>query len=137
MRAIFFLAIAMLTATLIHGCSDGSNSTTSSGISVDPAIVAAEVACIKQYAANPENHFMNYVAAIGAAEVTDNVHSGLQPCATFTGSMKGNNQVALYQSPTQYPGGIQIVVQGGPNAAFLIGGSPGSAASYAGGPYVC
>ena len=136
MRAIFFLAIAMLTATLIHGCSDGSNSTTSSGISVDPAIVAAEVACIKQYAANPENHFMNYVAAIGAAEVTDNVHSGLQPCATFTGSMKGNNQVALYQSPTQYPGGIQIVVQGGPNAAFLIGGSPGSAASYAGGPYV-
>ena len=50
--------------------------------------------------------------------------------------MKGNNQVALYQSPTQYPGGIQIVVQGGPTAAFLLGGSPGTAASYTGGPYV-
>ena len=81
-------------------------------------------------------HLMNYAIAIGAAEVTDNVHSSFQPCATFTGSMTGNNQVALYQSPTQYPGGIQIVVQGGPNAAFLLGGSPGSAASYTGGPYV-
>ena len=137
MKVVLFLAPAILTTTLIHGCGgEGSSSTTSSGITVDQAIVAAEVACIKQYAALPKNHLINYAAAIGAAEVTDNVHSGLQPCATFTGSMKGNNQVALYQSPTQYPGGIQIVVQGGPTAAFLLGGSPGTAASYTGGPYV-
>lgn len=139
MRIIFCLIIAIFATTQIIGCGGGSSSTSSSvstGISVDPALVATQVACIEQYAANPSDHLMNYAAAIGAAEVTDNVHSGLQPCAIFTGSMTGNNQVALYQSPTQYPGGIQIVVQGGPNAAFLLGGSPGSTASYAGGPYV-
>ena len=126
MRVIFWLAHAILAATLIQGCSESSNSTTTSGISVDPAIVATEVACITQYAANSANNYVNYAAAIGAPEVTDSVHSGLQPCATFMGSRTGNNQVALYKSPTQYPGGIQIVVQGGPNAAFLIGGTSGN-----------
>jgi len=130
MKVVLFLATAILATTLIHGRGgEGTSLTTSSRISVDSAIVATEVACLKQYAAQPKNHLINYAAAIGAAEVTDNVHSGLQPCATFTGSMKGKNQVALYQSPTQYPSGIQIVVQGGPTAAFLLGGSPGSAAS--------
>ena len=76
MRVIFWLAHAILAATLIQGCSESSNSTTTSGISVDPAIVATEVACITQYAANSANNYVNYAAAIGAPEVTDSVHSG-------------------------------------------------------------
>jgi|APGre2960657505_1045072.scaffolds.fasta_scaffold11283_2 uncharacterized membrane protein (DUF4010 family) len=70
MRVIFWLANAILAATLIQGCSESSNSTTTSGISVDSAIVATEVACITQYAANSANNYVNYAPAIGAPEVT-------------------------------------------------------------------
>jgi hypothetical protein len=97
MRCFFFLAISIFTTTQIIGCSGESSSTNTSGISVDPAIVSAEIACITQYAANSANNYVNYAAAIGSPEVTDSIHSGLQPCATFMGSRTGNNQVALYK----------------------------------------
>ena len=104
------------------------------------SLIKQEVACMKSYAADPANNFTNYAPAIGAPEVVDAVHSGLQPCATFAGGAKISNnkfQVAQYLSPTVYPGQIQMIIQGGPNAAFLIGGSPGTPiAAYTAGPYV-
>lgn len=113
MRSLFFLALAIFTSTQIIGCCEGSSSsTTTSGLSIDPVTVAAEVTCIRQYAANSVKNYVNYAVAIGALEVTDNIHSGLQPCATFIVSRTGNNQIALYKSSIQYPGGIKIVVQG-------------------------
>ena len=95
--------------------------------------IREEVACIHSYAANPANNFTNYAPAIGAPEVVDAVHSGLQPCATFAGGANISTnkfQVAQDLSPTVYPGQIQMIIQGGPNAAFLIGGSPGTPIPY-------
>jgi len=92
---------------------------------------------MRSYAKDRANNFTNYAAAIGAPEVTDAIHSGLQPCATFTGTMKGKNQVAQFTSAQSYPGGVQIVTFGGPKAAFLLGGSPAiPISSYLDGPYV-
>ena len=99
------------------------------------ATINAEVACITAYAADPANNYVNYAPAIGAPEVTDAVHSGLQPCATFADDSSGKKnmhhvgrkyQVAQYLSPTVYPGQIQMIIQGGPDAAFLVGGAPGT-----------
>ena len=102
-----------------------------------PSAIPHEVACMRSYAKNPANNFTNYAAAIGAPEVTDAIHSGVQPCATFTGTMKGKNQVAQFTSTQSYPGEIQIVTFGGPNAAFLFGGAPWSPMpSYTEGPYI-
>ena len=113
MRFLFFSALAIFTGTQIIGCCEGSSSsTTTSGLSIDPVTVAAEVTCIRQYAANSLNNYVSYAVEIGAPKVTDNIHSGLQPCATFMVSGTGNNQIALYKSSIQYPGGIKIVVQG-------------------------
>jgi hypothetical protein len=110
------------------------------------ATINAQVDCMTDYAADPANNYVNYAPAIGAPEVTDAVHSGLQPCANFADDSSGKKnihhtglkyQVAQYLSPTVYPGQIQMIIQGGPDAAFLIGGAPGTPIpSYTGGPYV-
>ncbi|WP_405525965.1 hypothetical protein OG426_26625 [Streptomyces canus] len=94
-----------------------------------------EVACMKSYAADPANSMVNYPAVIGAPEHTDSIHSGVYPCATWTGDSKGPNQVFAYKSETNYQGGIVFVTFGGPNDAYLIGGTSGLEV-YAPGPYV-
>ena len=92
---------------------------------------------MRAYAKDPANNFTNYAAAIGAPEVTDAIHSGLQPCATFTGRAKGANQVAQFTTSQSYPGGVQIVTFGGPDSAFLLAGAPGTPIpGYTDGPYV-
>lgn len=121
MRAIFFLIIAIFTAAQIIGCSEGSSSSTSSRISVDPTIVATEVGCMKQYAADPTNNYVNYAPAIGAPEHTDSIHSGVQPCATFTGSFSGSNQAIQMTSASTW-GSIQFIVNDGPMGSYIMGG---------------
>ena len=121
MRAIFFLIIAIFTAAQIIGCSEGSSSSTSSRISVDPTIVATEVGCMKQYAADPTNNYVNYAPAIGAPEHTDSIHSGVQPCATFTGSFSGSNQAIQMTSASTW-GSIQFIVNDGPTGSYIMGG---------------
>ncbi|CAB4917078.1 unannotated protein [freshwater metagenome] len=102
-----------------------------------PSAIQHEVDCMRSYVKDPSHNFTNYAAAIGAPEVTDAIHSGLQPCATFTGKVNGKNQVAQFTTAQSYPGGVQIVTFGGPNAAFLLGGSPAiPIPSYTDGPYV-
>ena len=95
----------------------------------DLSVVQNEVSCMQQYVKDPANNYTNYPPVIGAPEHTDAIHSGVQPCATFTGSFSGKNQVYQYQSQTAYPGGVQFVVFGGPNEAFLQGGGLGSPSS--------
>ena len=124
MRIIFCLAISIFSATQIIGCSGGSSSsstTTSTGISVNPTIVATEVGCMKQYAAIPSNNYVNYASAIGAPEHTDSIHSGVQPCATFTGSFSGLNQAIQMTSASTW-GSIQLIVNDGPTGSYLMGG---------------
>lgn len=123
MRAIFFLIIAIFTAAQIIGCSEGSSSTstTAKQISVDSTIVATEVGCMKQYAADPSNNYVNYAPAIGAPEHTDSIHSGVQPCATFTGSFSGSNQAIQMTSASTW-GSIQFIVNDGPTGSYIMGG---------------
>ena len=82
------LAAFIFSAIQLSSCGDegGINSAITPKISVDQKIVAQEVECMKQYAAVSTNNYVNYAAAIGAPEHTDSIHSGVQPCATFTGS---------------------------------------------------
>ena len=131
-RVLAPVAVAALAAAAIAPVQ--------SAVASSQSLINKEVECIRSYAANPANGFTNYAPAIGAPEVTDAIHSGLQPCATFSGgaNIKSNKfQVAQYLSPTVYPGQIQMIIQGGPNAAFLVGGSPGlPVPSYTAGPYV-
>ena len=90
------------TTGLAQAASDSSSTTpppVTSAKQGDPSAISTEVACIKNYAADPANNYSNYAPAIGSPEVTDAIHSGLQPCATFTGSLTGRNQVAQFLSP--------------------------------------
>jgi hypothetical protein len=82
------LAIALcgLIASSIPARAQGS-------LPGDRQIIPNEVKCIAKYAKDPLNHYTNYLAAIGAPEHTDNIDTGVQPCATYTGSFKGQNRV--------------------------------------------
>jgi hypothetical protein len=70
---------------------------------------------------------LHYFPAIGSPEHTDNVHSGVNPCATFTGSLTSKNDVDTFTSTTTYES-VQFVVLDGPNGAYLQGGGLGSSA---------
>ncbi|MCX7245940.1 MAG: hypothetical protein NT054_09790 [Burkholderiales bacterium] len=76
---------------------------------------------MKQYAADPTNNYVNYAPAIGAPEHTDSIHSGVQPCATFTGSFSGSNQADQMTSASTW-GSIQFIVNDGPTGSYIMGG---------------
>ena len=113
-----------LTGFVITPTSSGTNGP----LTGDQAAVPGEISCMKSYAANPANNYVGYFPAIGAPEHTDNVKSGVQPCATFTGSYSGTNQVYQYRSQTTYSQ-IGFVNFAGPDAAYLQGGGLGPPSS--------
>ncbi len=136
--ALAVLLLAILIPTLSGSTSEVQDNL--SGVAVEPlqttgpltgdlSAIPKEVSCMKEYAADPANNFSNYMPAIGAPEHTDAIHSGTNPCATFTGSLSGENEVFQYQSESTWPGGIQLVVFDGPNAGYLQGGGLGSPSS--------
>ena len=95
----------------------------------DQSLFDRETECVERWAKDPANNYAGYWPAIGAPEHTDNVRSGLMPCASFTGDFGSDqNQVFQYKSETTYPGGIGLVVFDGPNAGYLWAGGivPGS-----------
>ena len=117
------LALFIFCVVQLASCSDGGGTTSAvtPRISVDPKIVAIEVECMKQYAAVSTNNYVNYAAAIGAPEHTDSIHSGVQPCATFTGSFNGSNQASQSKSESTWSS-IQFIVNDGPTGSYLLGG---------------
>jgi hypothetical protein len=113
----------------LNGFAVSASSAGTSGPLVgDQSLVGRETRCVESWAKDPDNNYLGYWPAIGAPEHTDNVRSGLMPCATFTGDFAGPNQVFQYKSETTYPGGIGLVVFDGPNGAYLWAGGivPGS-----------
>ena len=129
--AIVILLLLVLIPTLSGSETDVKNNlrgvvvdseATTGPIVGDQSLFKKETACIRKYAQDPSNNYLNYFPAIGAPEHTDNVRSGVQPCGTFTGSLDGPNEVFKYQSETTYPGGIGLVVFDGPNAGYLWAG---------------
>ena len=97
-------------------------SATTGPITGNQSLFSTESSCVRNWAKNPANSYAGYYPAIGAPEHTDNIRSGLMPCADFTGNFGGNNQVFRYQSQTTYPGGIGLVVFDGPHSGYLWAG---------------
>jgi hypothetical protein len=92
----------------------------------DLSVIPTEVSCISDYAADPDNNYVNYWPAISAPEHADAIHTGVNPCATFTGEFDGPNQVFQHVSDTTYPPGVWFVVFDGPDAGYLLGGGGGA-----------
>lgn len=138
--AIVIIAVLMVVPTLggedldvknnLNGFNVSPASATSNGPLVgDQSLFDEETRCVEDWAADPDNSYSGYWPAIGAPEHTDNVRSGLMPCANFTGDFSSDqNQVFQFKSSTTYPGGIGLVVFDGPNAGYLWAGGiiPGS-----------
>ena len=95
--------------------------TTTGPLTGDQSVFNKETSCIQSYAKDPANNYLGYYPAIGSPEHTDNVRTGVMPCATFTGDLSGQNQVFQYASESNF-GDIQFVVFDGPNGAYLQGG---------------
>ena len=131
--ALLVLLLAILIPTLAG--SAGSVQSNLNGVVVaatettgpltgDQSVFDKETNCVESYAKDPANNYLGYYPAIGAPEHTDNVRSGVMPCATFTGAFSDQNQVFQYASESTY-GNIQFVVFDGPNGAYLQGGGLG------------
>lgn len=132
--AVVVLLIAILVPTLSGSEGSVKNNlntvvpaveATTGPIVGDQSLFRKETECVEDWAADPANNYLGYWPAIGAPEHTDNVRSGLMPCASFTGDFNGgkdDNQVYRYQSETTYPGGIGLVVFDGPDAGYLWAG---------------
>jgi len=132
--AVVILAVLIVVSALKGGAPGvksnltgfviaATSSATTGPLPGDQAVIPGEVSCIRSYAANPANNYVGYLPAIGAPEHTDNTKSGAYPCATFTGSYSGKNQVYQYRSQTTYSL-INFVNFAGPNAGYLQGGAP-------------
>lgn len=126
------VAGAMMASTLIASAGlaqDASPSPAPSDASAAPAdagpltgdlsVIPQEVSCIQDYASDPNNSYRNYYPAIGSPEHTDAIHSGVQPCATFTGTLDGDNVVYQHISDPEYLQ-INFVVFKGPDDAYLL-----------------
>lgn len=84
----------------------------------DPDAVAGERGCLAEKDNAP------WSASMAAFEVHDSNRTHLYECATFPGSMKGENRVFAYSSATRYTTPYNIVDRG-PDALFVYGGGYG------------
>jgi hypothetical protein len=62
-----------------------------------------------------------YYSSLNGAEISDSERSGLFPCATFTGSVDGPNQVYAWRSADDYPG-ISYINNRKPGELYIVGG---------------
>jgi hypothetical protein len=91
------------------------------------AAFPTEEACMQSYAKNPANNYQGFYPALGAAEHTDSIRSGVFPCATWTGvytvtgAYSTTNQVYAYPSEDSYPL-TNFMNFMGSNIAVLSGG---------------
>jgi hypothetical protein len=78
-------------------------------------LYAKELAC-QQKIATP-----GYYSSLNGAEISDSERSGFFPCATFTGSFDGPNQVFARKSLDDYPG-ISYINNRKPGELYIVGG---------------
>ena len=62
-----------------------------------------------------------YFSGLNSAEISGATRSGLFPCATFTGSFDGPNQVFAYWAEGDYQG-ISYIVNRNPGEIYIVGG---------------
>ncbi|WP_424989529.1 hypothetical protein [Fluviibacterium sp. S390] len=63
-----------------------------------------------------------YFKSLNGAEVADATRSQFYPCASFLGSMKGDNQVFMWRSPEDYQG-VLFINNRYPGELYLTGGN--------------
>ena len=81
----------------------------------DVGLYAKELAC-QQKIPTP-----GYYSSLNGAEISDAQRSGIFPCATFTGSMDGNNQVYAWRSHDDYQG-ISYINNRKHGELYIVGG---------------
>jgi hypothetical protein len=81
----------------------------------DVSLYAKELAC-RQNIATP-----GYYSSLNGAEISDSQRSGLFPCATFTGTFDGQNQLYAWKSLDEYPG-ISYINNRKPGELYIVGG---------------
>jgi hypothetical protein len=79
------------------------------------SLYAKELAC-QQRISTP-----GYYSSLNGAEISDAQRSGMFPCATFTGSMDGPNQVYSWRSHDDYQG-ISYINNRKPGELYIVGG---------------
>lgn len=137
MRGLHYLMIAVAAVIVgIVGLSNVAVAQSDGGaVDVGPlvgdqSVFADEAACQMQLTQDPANNLANYWPAIGTPEHVNSTHSGVYPCATFTGSFtvtgtySDTNQVFYHVSEDNF-GDVQFIVFDGPNAGYLMGGGLG------------
>ncbi|MGA7981825.1 MAG: hypothetical protein WCA32_16570 [Chromatiaceae bacterium] len=81
----------------------------------DVSLYAKELAC-QQKIPTP-----GYYSSLNGAEISDSERSGFFPCASFTGSFDGPNQVYAWRSADNYPG-ISYINNRKPGELYIVGG---------------
>ena len=81
----------------------------------DVTLYAKELAC-QQAIATP-----GYYSSLNGAELSDSQRSASFPCATFTGSHDGPNDVFAFRSLDDYPG-ISYINNRRPGELYIVGG---------------
>jgi len=77
-----------------------------------------------------------YYSSLNGAEISDSERSGMFPCATFTGSFDGENQVYAWRSEDAYEGATYINNRK-PGELYLVGGDfPPAEGDLPPGPYI-
>ncbi len=96
----------------------------------DVSLYPKELDCARKHPAP------GYYSSLNGAEIADAQRSGLFPCATFTGSHDGPNQVFAWRSIDDYTG-ISYMNNRKPGELYLVGGEfPTPADPLQAGPYV-
>lgn len=92
-------------------------------------LYAKELAC-------QEKLKTGYYPSLNGAEIADAQRSGIFPCATFTGSYTGSNQVFAWRSQDEYQGASYLNNRR-PGEIFVVGGdTPPLSGPMPAGPYV-
>jgi hypothetical protein len=77
-----------------------------------------------------------YYSSLNGAEISDSERSGVFPCASFTGSMNGPNQVYAWRSKGDYQG-VSYINNRKPGELYIVGGEyPTLQDPVPAGPYV-
>lgn len=96
----------------------------------DVNLYAKELAC-SQTLPTP-----GYYSSLNAAEISDAERSGIYPCATFTGSHDGPNQVFAWRSADDYQG-VSYINNRKPGELYIVGGEyPTADDPIPAGPYI-
>jgi hypothetical protein len=76
---------------------------------------------LKELACQQKIPTPGYYSSLNGAEISDSERSGRFPCATFTGSFDGPNQVYAWRSVGYYPG-ISYINNRKPGELYIVGG---------------